>query len=448
MARYTNAVPQYSDINGVPLPGNQLFFYETGTTTFKNTFSDAGLTTPNANPVVSDASGQIPDIFLDGTYKVVLKDADDVTIWTRDPIGETASGTWTAWLNDVTYAIPEIVLGSDDNYYRSLTDANQGNDPTSSAANWEQLELGRIWNTNVTYALGDEAIGSDGMLYFSLIAANLANNPTSDGTAANWRAADQMRSANATGSVDIITATYIPAVAVLKDGLILRVRASGANTNTATTFAPNGLTAKTIVKYGNISLVVGDINAAGHELLLAYSSTNDNWELLNPENPLKGLIVEGTPVDTDTSATSYDFTSIPSGVKSITVSLSGVSTNGTSNIQIQIGDGGGIEVSGYDGVSTNIGQAVGTSAIASATGFGINSASAAWMSVGSIVLTRQNFNIFLWAAAGDVASSGTSRLSSTAGTKALSAELDRVRLTTVNGTDTFDAGQVNIQYQF
>lgn len=282
MARFINPVSQYSDGNGIPLPGSKLSFFEPGTTTPKDTFSDSGLTTANTNPVIADADGRIPDIFLSGTYKAVLKNSSDVTIWTRDPIGDTTEGQFEIWLNDNTYNVPDIVTGSDDAFYRSLTDGNQGNDPTTSTANWEQIEFERIFNVNVTYALGDRTIGSDGMLYFSLIAANLNNNPVTDATTTNWRAADQMRSVDAGGTVDVITATYIPAVGALKDDLILRVRAAGANTVTTPTFAPNGLTAKTIVKTGNQALIVGDIFGADHELLLVYNSTNDNWELLNP----------------------------------------------------------------------------------------------------------------------------------------------------------------------
>ncbi len=284
MARFSNPVSQYSDINGVPLPGSTLDFFEPGTTTRKDTFSDSGLTTANANPVVTDSDGRIPDIFLDGTYKVVLKNAAGSTIWTRDPVGDTTEGQFEAWLNDNTYAIPDLVKGSDNRFYRSITNANQGNDPTTSAANWEEIEFERIYNANVTYALGDRSIGSDGMEYFSLIASNLNNDPVTDATSTNWRAADQLRAANAAGTVDAITATFIPAVGALKNELMLRVRASGANATTTPTFAPNGLTAKTIVKTGNQALGVGDIKAAGHELLLVFNSSNDNWELLNPDS--------------------------------------------------------------------------------------------------------------------------------------------------------------------
>jgi len=282
MARYSNPFVQYLSGTAAVLDGNKLDFFEPGTTTPKNTFSDSGLTTANPNPVVADAAGRIPDIFLDGTYKVVLKDKNDVTIGTADPVGETTAGELQAWLTDVTYNIPDLVKGSDNRFYRSLTNSNQGNDPTTSAANWEQIEFERIFNVNVTYALGDRTIGSDGMEYFSLIAANLNNNPVTDATSTNWRAADQLRSADAGGTVDAITVTYIPAVGALKDELILRVRALGANATTTPTFSPDSLTPKTIVKNGNITLVVGDIKSAGHELLLVFNSTNDNWELLNP----------------------------------------------------------------------------------------------------------------------------------------------------------------------
>ena len=84
------------------------------------------------------------------------------------------------------------------------------------------------------------------------------------------------------GTADAITATYSPAITALVDGQICCVRATTANATTTPTFAPNGLTARTIVKYGNQALEAGDIRADGHELLLRYDLTNTRWELLNP----------------------------------------------------------------------------------------------------------------------------------------------------------------------
>ena len=74
-----------------PSSGAQLFFYETGTTTPKDTYSDSAGTTPNANPVVADSVGVFPDIFISGTYKVVLKNAANIQQWAADPVIEQSN---------------------------------------------------------------------------------------------------------------------------------------------------------------------------------------------------------------------------------------------------------------------------------------------------------------------------------------------------------------------
>jgi hypothetical protein len=68
-----------------------------------------------------------------------------------------------------------------------------------------------------------------------------------------------------------------------------------------------------------------------------------------------------------TSGTSIDFTGIPSYVKRVTVMFSGVSTNGTSLVQVRLGDSG-LETTGYLGGSGNITTSVGSGG-ALATGF-------------------------------------------------------------------------------
>lgn len=80
----------FADVgNGIsPSDGAKLFFFETGTSTDKNTFSDQTALIANANPVIADGDGLFPDIFLDGTYKVVLKDKNDVQQWEADPVAE------------------------------------------------------------------------------------------------------------------------------------------------------------------------------------------------------------------------------------------------------------------------------------------------------------------------------------------------------------------------
>lgn len=88
--------------------------------------------------------------------------------------------------------------------------------------------------------------------------------------------------AAAGGTVNAITATYSPAPTALVDKMLLWFRATGANTSTAPTFSPNGLTARTIVKQGGTALVAGDIPAANAIMEVVYDATNTRWELLNP----------------------------------------------------------------------------------------------------------------------------------------------------------------------
>ncbi|MCF4166325.1 hypothetical protein L2U69_11775 [Zavarzinia compransoris] len=77
----------WQDASGVPLAGAKLYFYASGTSTPKATFADSDMSTPNANPVVSDATGRFPSVFLAvGQYKVILHDADDILVWSADPV--------------------------------------------------------------------------------------------------------------------------------------------------------------------------------------------------------------------------------------------------------------------------------------------------------------------------------------------------------------------------
>lgn len=157
-----------------------------------------------------------------------------------------------------------------------------------------------------------------------------------------------------------------------------------------------------------------------------------------------GAFVSGTAV-ASTSGTSIDFTSIPSWVKRVTVMFNGVSTNGTSNYQLQLGDSGGIENTSYDSRSGNIDGTNTTSINALTTGFLLkNSVGAASTYVGQAVIVNISGN--LWVCSSSIAAAnGISSFQN--GTKTLSDTLDRVRITTVNGTDTFDAGSINILYE-
>ena len=158
------------------------------------------------------------------------------------------------------------------------------------------------------------------------------------------------------------------------------------------------------------------------------------------------LLAQATSV-ASTSGTSIDFTSIPSWVKRITVMFTGVSTNGTSPPQIQIG-AGSVTTSGYLG-SNSVVAGAGVVTVNFTSGFGIGINTSNWLAAnilhGSIVLSLITGNT--WSASGCTSISNAANSFLTSGSIALGGTLDRVRITTVNGTDTFDAGSINIMYE-
>jgi hypothetical protein len=150
-------------------------------------------------------------------------------------------------------------------------------------------------------------------------------------------------------------------------------------------------------------------------------------------------VVSGTAV-ASTSGTSIDFTGIPSWVKRITVMFSGVSLSGSAFLLIQLGDSGGIETSGYISSTCNQSGTV----TSSTSGYVAGGQGAALIFSGTMTISAFGSNAWI--------SSHTAKLSTSAtcyggGDKTLSDTLDRIRITTTNGTDTFDAGSINILYE-
>lgn len=153
-----------------------------------------------------------------------------------------------------------------------------------------------------------------------------------------------------------------------------------------------------------------------------------------------GAITQGTAV-ASTSGTSIDFTSLPSWVKRITVMISQVSSNGSSPFIVQLGTSGGFTTSGYYGQTNTVGVANATWS----SGMAINGAGdAAQQFTGMMIISNVTSNSW-------VAMTCSSRAASNSqyggGGVGLSGALTQLRFTTVNGTDTFDAGSINIMYE-
>lgn len=239
--------------------------------------------------------------------------------------------------------------------------------------------------------------------------------------------------ANAASSDKLrITGTTTTTAITLADGQQRLLRAAGAwpITHGASLIVPGSVSYTCAA--GDLILAIGEAGSVVRLMI---------WKADGTPVVSAGGITLGIPQAT-TSGTYKEF-SIPALAKRITISFSRVSTNGTSVWLIQIGDAGGLETSGYVGGAGNRGGEA-----TSAAGFALlATVVAASAYSGSIVLSLEDGTAFTWVEQGVLAIDATGQPNSSGGSKSLSAELNLVRVTTVGGTDTFDAGSVNIAYE-
>jgi len=143
-------------------------------------------TIPNTHPVLCDAAGNTPNVFYSGSAKLIVLDENNVQYIERDPVGgQNELGNFSPWDVSVNYDKGDFVEGADGEFYLSLLNGNQANNPTTDATKWEEKPLNGIYNINITYSAGDVVQTTDGSLWKSLVGTNLNNDPTTDlGT--NW----------------------------------------------------------------------------------------------------------------------------------------------------------------------------------------------------------------------------------------------------------------------
>ena len=156
-------------------------------------------------------------------------------------------------------------------------------------------------------------------------------------------------------------------------------------------------------------------------------------------------ILQGTS-STTTSGVAVAYTAIPAFVKRITIILSGVSTSGTSNYQVQLGTGSTTyTTSGYAAAFSNFTASAVTTANAT-SGF-VLLTPAASSEVHSGVITLYNLSGNIWVSQATISATSTTRNYISSGSITLGSNLTAVQLTTVNGTDTFNAGTLNVFYE-
>jgi hypothetical protein len=197
--------------------------------------------------------------------------------------------------------------------------------------------------------------------------------------------------------------------------------------------------AVTFAKIQNITTarVLGRVTAG--------SGVTEEIPLGNAAAALSLGINRGTEQAT-TSGTAIDFTSIPAGVRRVTVVLNGVSTNGSSITQLQLGSGS-IQTTGYAAAGASGADNLNPDVIQPTSGIPIMAEGlSSFLRHGAVVFHNISGNV--WVASGSGGESFGGRFWTTGGNVTLSGVLDRLRLTTQNGTDAFDAGAVNIMWEF
>jgi hypothetical protein len=247
----------------------------------------------------------------------------------------------------------------------------------------------------------------------------------------------------------ILTLTHNASTLILPTGANITTAAGDALIAVPSGSTPNGWKVLVYQKADGKALVIptASTTEAGIVELATDAEAQagtDTARAITPANVKAAQIQLGTAV-ASTSGTAIDFTGIPSWAKRITVMFNGVSTNGTSDVIVQIGDAGGVETTGYLSYAARLANATAVSAAGSVVGFNIFVQLAAAVRHGVMTISKLDGNT--WVSQHNIGDTGDNSVQMGAGSKTLSATLDRVRITTAGGVNTFDAGTVNISWE-
>ena len=445
------------DSSGGVLAGAKLEFFETGTSTNLDTYSDDALTTANANPVVADSAGRWAAIFLrDQDYKVTLSDSDDVQIWSADPVRGGVDN-----LADDTFRSTLATTGSGATYAltvnRVITAYANGDlfIAKSNFANTGSATLNVTGGQSGASALGAKTIKKQAAgAQVNLNANDILNSQwlvlKYDGT--NMQLLSPVaNAANEAKGGDIASATTI---VIDTDGSYFDITGSTGPIGTMTVAAGRRFTLQfnstpTITDGANIDLGGADIVAAAGDRGIFFATADNTVQLVSPffreGSPPQGITQATVQTASAGDATFADFTGIPAWVKRITIMFDLVSTDGTEELMIQIGDAGGLETSAYNGSVVSDSGASITQLGASFLLTTVNVAARNYMGVATLTLMDTGNK---WAFSSIVKlDHGVDIGFQTAGVKDLSATLTQIRFSTDGTPDDFDNGAVNILYE-
>jgi len=257
------------DGNGAPYAAAKAYFYETGTTTPKNTYSNASLVSANTNPVVADSDGRFGDIYLiAGRYKVVLATSADVTIDTLDPVDGTSQLITASSAPGTTYPFLRYYNTTDGRVYRR------------NAANSAWIDEGLV----------DELINA-ATVSEVLTGTSTAKAVTPDALAGLWQRGTDIASASTLslpagggGVFNVTGTTGVTGISSAQGGRCVKLRFAGALTIT------HHSTSMVLPGAANITTVAGDVAEFINDA--AADAAGSNWRCFNYQR------ASGSPLNT------------------------------------------------------------------------------------------------------------------------------------------------------
>ena len=441
--------PQFETTTGVPAVGTQLFFYVAGSTSTKqNTYTNSTGAVANPNPIILNSLGQPTNEiwWTNGmSYKVVWAPATD----TDPPTNPIRTWDNLRGINDTTLAATqsEWVLSPLTPTFVSSTSFTLTGNQTATFNVGRRLQTtntgGTVYSTIKTSVFTTvttvTVVNTLGVLDSGLSAVSY-------GILSNLNTSEPAGVFEAT-RIDVASAATTDLTALAPSSRNINI--TGTTTITAFTIASGQLyfvrfnAALTLTNNGSIVTQTGaNITTAAGDTCVIRATADNVVEVLFYSVAAGGLKL-GTSQAT-TSGTSKDFT-VPTTVKRIFINYSAVSTNGTSFHIIQLGSSG-IKVSGYNPAGSTNGATVTPSSQTS--GFYANGRQDAANAIrGTVILSHMGGNLWVQTGSTTCFTGTTFDVWSLAGDVQLSGAIDTVRVTTVNGTDAYDGGSVNILYE-
>jgi hypothetical protein len=357
----------------------------------------------------------------------------------------------TIYQDLITGQLPITSVGT--NYELLIADATNPNAAPNAVTVYDLFEdaltAGTYTNANISAALtygtatGTRLVSTNATITTGTITTGVI--PTLTSSTATFGTTTSTAASITNGTIQTLTASTATITGGTYSGAINSTTGTIATLNSTTgTIATLNSTTGTIATLNSTTGTIGNLSTTlAGDFTISQGTGTIGTAKVTPTK-LSQPFTSGTAV-ASTSGTAIDFTAIPSWAKRITVTFNGISTTGTNSYLVQIGSGS-VDATGYAGYAKRFSTTSVSSSAQITTGLGLNlSVSTTTPYIGTAICSLVSGNI--WILQSTLAQSNGDDLFIGTTTKTLSAALDRVRITTVGGTDIFDVGSINIMYE-